>query len=72
MIVSVISMFAVRIGMSYVFKYTQIFGLIPFMGWTVAYGALGTWIAMALDWVVRSNFFIWRIASGKWKGRKLI
>ena len=42
------------------------------MGWTVAYGALGTWIAMALDWVVRSNFFIWRIASGKWKGRKLI
>lgn len=72
MIVSIISMFTIRIGMSYVFKYTQIFGLIPLMGWSASYGALGTWIAMALDWVARSSFFIGRIVSGKWKGRKLI
>lgn len=72
MVVSIVSMFVLRIGMSYVFKYTGIFGLVSAMGWPFAYGALGCWIAMALDWVARSSFFIGRIVSGKWKGRKLI
>lgn len=72
MIVSMISMWTIRIGMSYVFKETQIFGLIPVMGWTVAYGTLGTWMAMVLDWGLRSACFIIRFAGGKWKGRKLI
>lgn len=72
MVVSIISMFLLRIGMSYVFKYTQIFGLIPLMGWSAAYGGLGSWIAMTIDWVLRSGLFIWRWGSGKWQGRKLI
>lgn len=72
MIVSIISMFTLRIGMSFVFKYTEILGLIPLMGWSAAYGGLGSWIAMTIDWVLRSSMFIWRLASGKWKGRKLI
>lgn len=72
MIVSIISMAAIRIGMSYVFKYTNIFGLTDFMGWSASYNVLGTWIAMALDWVFRSTFFIARFSSGKWKNRKLI
>lgn len=72
MVVSIISMFTLRIGMSFVFKYTQILGLIPLMGWSACYGGLGSWIAMTIDWVLRSSMFIWRLASGKWKGRKLI
>ena len=72
MIVSLISMWTIRIGMSWIFKYNGIFGLIPAMGWAVAYGALGSWFAMVLDWVLRSSLFIWRLASGKWKGRTLI
>lgn len=72
MIVSICSMFAIRIGMSYAFKYTEIFGLIPLLGWSSAYGAIGSWIAMCLDWVLRSGLFIGRLIGGKWKGRNLI
>lgn len=72
MVVSITSMFVIRIGMSYVFKYTQICGLIPLMGWPQSFGGLGSWIAMTIDWVLRTSFFIWRWVSGKWQGRKLI
>ncbi len=30
-------------------------------------GAVGVWIAMITDWVVRTSFFVPRIVSGKWK-----
>ena len=30
-------------------------------------GAVGVWIAMITDWVVRTSFFVPRIISGKWK-----
>ncbi len=30
-------------------------------------GAVGVWIAMILDWVVRISFFVPRMLSGKWK-----
>lgn len=30
-------------------------------------GALGVWIAMILDWICRTVFFVTRIARGKWK-----
>lgn len=72
MIVSIISIFTIRIGLSYAFKYTNIFGLVPAMGWPQSYGALGTWIAMDMDWVLRSALFLWRWWSGKWEGKKLI
>ncbi len=60
MIVSFISMWTVRIGLSYVFA--------KFCG----FGALGTWYAMMCDWVVRSICFVLRLKSGKWKKRSLL
>ena len=30
-------------------------------------GAVGVWIAMVIDWVCRSAFFVGRFVSGKWK-----
>lgn len=60
MIVSLSSMWLVRIGLSYVFA----LGL--------GLGALGIWVAMACDWVVRDVFFVRRFAMGKWKARRLV
>ncbi|MBE6922937.1 MAG: MATE family efflux transporter [Ruminococcaceae bacterium] len=32
-------------------------------------GAVGVWIAMITDWVVRTSFFVPRVISGKWKSK---
>lgn len=55
MIVSLVSMWMFRIVMGFVFG--------KYMGM----GVLGTWIAMILDWCVRSIFFLHRYFRGKWK-----
>lgn len=34
--------------------------------------AFGVWIAMIIDWAVRSLFFVYRYLGGKWKNRQLI
>ena len=54
MIISVFSMFAFRISLSY---------LIGFLG---GLGAIGVWIAMVVDWLFRITCFIIRYRSGKW------
>ncbi len=72
MLVSMISMWAVRIGMSYVFKCTGIFGLPEALGWPVSFGAMGVWFAMMLDWAVRSIAFIVRFARGHWRTKRVI
>lgn len=55
MVVSVTSMWICRIVFSYVIgKYMHM-------------GVYGVWIAMILDWCVRTVFFVWRYKSGKWK-----
>ncbi|MBP3709209.1 MAG: MATE family efflux transporter [Treponema sp.] len=72
MIVSVISMCVVRIGMSYVFAKTELFGLVQHMNWSSSFAALGIWFAMVLDWSVRSLCFIWRFHSGRWKQKHVI
>ena len=72
MIVSMVSMWAVRIGMSYVLDRTDMFGLMPRFGWPSSFGALGVWFAMILDWIVRSSCFVYRFRSGKWKGKRVI
>ncbi|MCQ7582419.1 MATE family efflux transporter [Salmonella enterica] len=59
MCVSMATMWTIRVGMSYVFDATGIFGLTEAMGWPRSYGAEGTWIAMVMDWVVRLSLFIW-------------
>ena len=55
MVVSVASMAVWRIGFSWL--------LCVHMG----YGAIGVWIAMVIDWVCRSGFFLGRFLSGVWK-----
>ena len=60
MLVSVISMLTLRVGASYLLVYG--FGL----------SLLGVWIAMHLDWVVRSLCFCLRFARNKWLDKKVI
>lgn len=67
MIVSFASMWLVRVGMGYVLKMTNIFGLQDYMSWPSYYGLFGVWIAMVLDWIARSACFIIRFMHGKWK-----
>ncbi|MCR5620507.1 MAG: MATE family efflux transporter [Treponema sp.] len=72
MLVSMISMWTVRIGMSYVFRCTGIFGMTKALDWPVSFGAMGVWFAMMMDWVVRSIAFVIRFAQGSWKSKRVI
>jgi putative MATE family efflux protein len=72
MVVSMISMWGIRVGLSYVFKWTNIFGLGTALAFPPAYEALGVWFAMVLDWVLRSILFCGRFGGGKWKTRQLV
>ena len=60
MIVSMISMWTIRVGVSYIFAACT--GL----------GAMGVWYAMILDWVLRSAIFSVRFLRGKWKNKTII
>ncbi|MCI5700749.1 MAG: MATE family efflux transporter [Lachnospiraceae bacterium] len=55
MVVSIFSMFAFRIGFSYL------------IGVRMGTGAVGVWIAMIIDWLFRLTLFIIRYLSGRWK-----
>ncbi len=55
MCVSILSMIIVRLGAGYL--------LAVICGW----GAVGIWLAMVLDWIVRVTCFVSRYYSGKWK-----
>ena len=67
MTVSLLSMFTFRLALSYVLAPMFLFGL-PMPGM----GLVGVWIAMCLDWIVRSAFFLTRFLRGKWKNIKVI
>lgn len=58
MIVSLLSMWLCRIVMGVVF------------GAYMELGVIGIWVAMILDWCVRSVFFIARYHGGKWEKQK--
>ena len=55
MVASILSMVIFRLGGGYI--------LAVVMG----YGAVGIWIAMVMDWIVRVICFVGRYCSGKWK-----
>lgn len=55
LIVSLLSMWIVRVGFSYILG--TYFGL----------GLFGVWIAMVFDWMVRDVLFFLRYRSGKWQ-----
>ena len=60
--VSLCSMFACRVALSYVLA----------CSWGLGLGLLGVWLAMVTDWVVRAVFFLVRYLRGKWKRIKVI
>lgn len=60
MIVSVISMWVFRIGLSYILAKNMNLEL------------MGVWYAMFVDWVVRAICFFIRFKSGKWKTKTVI
>ncbi len=55
MVVSLLSMWICRIGLSYVFANGM------------GMGVLGVWVAMCLDWVVRAFFFSLRYRGERWQ-----
>lgn len=55
MIMSIFSMFAFRIGFSYI------------LGVQLEMGALGVWTAMVIDWMFRAVCFLGRYFHGDWK-----
>jgi len=59
MAVSISTMILVRLLFSYI------------LGIVFGMGIIGVWMAMYLDWVARSAFFIPRMLRGKWKGKGL-
>ena len=60
MIVSMISMWAFRIGFSYLLVYFFDMKL------------LGVWVAMFIDWVVRALVFLFRFWRGRWKTKQVL
>ena len=60
MIISMLSMWLCRIGMSFL------------LGVYFNMGVQGVWIAMTLDWIFRAALYIWRFARGGWKGKKVV
>lgn len=60
MVISMISMWTMRVAGSYV--------LGGWLGW----GVYGTWAGMYLDWVLRTAFFVVRFLRGKWKYFKVV
>lgn len=65
LVVSVFSMWAFRVALSYFFALgsVTVFGLtLPGLG----LGPLGIWVAMMVDWIFRAALFVWRYLSGKW------
>ena len=66
MVVSMLSMWILRVIGAYflALESISVFGLfeIPGFGW----GIYGVWIAMFADWVVRVGLYIWRYFSDSW------
>ncbi|MBO5484668.1 MAG: MATE family efflux transporter [Lachnospiraceae bacterium] len=60
MIVSMVSMWFCRIILGFV------------LGKYMGFGVLGTWMAMILDWCVRSVFFVIHYYRGKWMEKKVV
>ena len=60
--VSLCSMFACRVALSYVFA----------CSWGLDLGLPGVWLAMVADWVVRAACFLVRYLRGKWRRIQVI
>jgi len=54
MVVGSVTMLFCRIALAYL------------LGIYLHMGMFGTWVAMFIDWIVKSALFVYRYASGKW------
>lgn len=72
MIVSALSMWIVRVGLSFVFQKTRLCGLMDYFNWPECFGALCVWFAMISDWIVRITFFLIRYFKGTWLRKRVI
>ena len=65
LVISMFSMWTFRVALSYVFALDTVTILgFSFAGFGL--GPLGVWVAMTVDWVFRTIFFVIRYLSGKW------
>jgi Na+-driven multidrug efflux pump len=60
MIVSIGSMFILRIALGYI------------LGVVFRMGVIGIWVAMGFDWALRAIVYIARFKGGKWKNFQVI
>jgi Na+-driven multidrug efflux pump len=60
LVVTMVSMWVLRIGLGYLL--TAVFSI----------GVIGVWIAMISDWALRSLLFTLRLRSGRWLNRDLV
>lgn len=60
MTVSMLSMWIFRVGFSYI------------LGQYLQMGLVGVWLAMIIDWIVRSGVFLFRFVRGRWKSIRVI
>lgn len=60
MIISIVSMWVFRIGAAYL------------LAGGLGIGAIGVWLAMAVDWLFRAVVFGFRWLGGKWKLKKVV
>lgn len=66
------SLFTMAVSMGSMFLFRVLFSYLLGASWGLGLGLLGVWLAMFLDWVVRTGFFVTRFARGKWKTIRLI
>lgn len=59
-IVSICTMWAVRVLLGYIF------------GQAMGFGVTGVWVAMFMDWAARSVFAVVRLMRGKWLDKKVL
>ena len=66
LVISMISMWTLRVAGAYVLALdvVSVLGLFSFPG--LGMGIMGVWIAMTVDWVFRAAFFLFRYLSGGW------
>jgi putative MATE family efflux protein len=60
MIVSTVSMWTIRVSVSYLLCYV------------LGFGSVGVWYAMVTDWAVRGTFYLIRWKGKKWQNKKVI
>ena len=71
LIVSMISMWSCRVALSYFFapESFTVLGLLTLPG--LGLGVMGVWIAMTIDWLIRTILFLYRYFSEKWLSIRL-